>query len=95
MEENILNNLYNYSNINKHLLIKLKMKHTTHDTRHTFRSELDRLNVKEKIIDLILGYKSSEIGKRVYTHKTIEELEKAVNLVTYKKTNKLYVIFAS
>lgn len=79
----------------KDFMKELKMKHTTHDTRHTFRSELDRLNVKEKIIDLILGHKSSEIGKRVYTHKTVEELEKAVNLVTYKKTNKLYVISAS
>lgn len=79
----------------KNFMKDLEMDHTTHDTRHTFRSELDRLNVKDKIIDLILGHKSSETGKRVYTHKTIEELSKAVNLITYKKTNKLYVISAS
>lgn len=79
----------------KNFMKELEMEHTTHDTRHTFRSELDRLNVKERIIDLILGHRSSETGRRVYTHKTIEELEKAVNLVTYKKTNKLYVISAS
>lgn len=76
-------------------MAKMNMEHTTHDTRHTFRSELDRLNVKENIIDLILGHKSSGIGERVYTHKTIEELSEAVNLITYKRDKKIYVISAS
>lgn len=36
MEENILNNLYNYPNINKHLLIKLKIKYRSKTKLYKF-----------------------------------------------------------
>ena len=33
-------------------------------------------------IDLMMGHKSKEVGERVYTHKTIEELKSAIELIT-------------
>lgn len=78
----------------KNFMSDLEMEHTTHDTRHTFRSELARCNVQETIINLLLGHSASDTGRKVYTHKTIEELACAINLITYKKNKNLYVISA-
>lgn len=66
-------------NINK----TLNMNHTTHECRHTFISELDRLQANKVCVNLIVGHKSNDVGERVYTHKTIEELIETTNLVTY------------
>lgn len=61
----------------------LGMKHTTHECRHTFRSKLDSAGANKVCIDLIMGHKTADVGERVYTHKTIEELKTAINLLTY------------
>ena len=37
---------------------------------------------KNEYIKLMMGHKSTEVGERVYTHKTIEELANALALVT-------------
>jgi len=58
------------------------MEHTPHDCRHTFRSRLDSAGANKKCIDLMMGHKSKDVGERVYTHKTIEELKAAIELVT-------------
>ncbi|GHV41641.1 hypothetical protein FACS189490_08950 [Clostridia bacterium] len=57
--------------------------HTVHETRHTFRSRLDSAGANKRCIDLIMGHKSLDVGERVYTHKTIEELKIAVELITH------------
>ena len=57
------------------------MKHTPHDCRHTFRSRLDSAGANKKCIDLMMGHKSKDVGERVYTHKTIDELRAAIGLV--------------
>jgi integrase len=57
--------------------------HTPHEARHTFRSELDRREVTKTTINLLMGHASRDIGERVYTHKTIEELRNAINKITY------------
>ncbi len=54
------------------------MKHTPHECRHTFRSRLDSAGANKRCIDLMMGHKSKEVGERIYTHKTIEELEEAI-----------------
>lgn len=64
------------------LLKKLNMKHTPHECRHTFRSRLDSAGANKVCIDLMMGHKSKEVGERVYTHKTIQELAEALALVT-------------
>lgn len=59
----------------------LQMTHTPHECRHTFRSRLDSAGGNKVCIDLLMGHKSKEVGERVYTHKTIQELRDTVNLL--------------
>lgn len=51
-----------------------------HDTRHTFISELDRLKVNKITIKRIVGHSNDDVTEH-YTHKTLEELIAAVDLL--------------
>ena len=64
------------------IMAAAKLKHTPHDCRHTFRSRLDSVGANKKCIDLMMGHKSKDVGERVYTHKTLDELRVAIELVT-------------
>lgn len=55
--------------------------HLPHDGRHTCATALDNAGINRKIIQLILGHTSTEIGERVYTHKTTEQLVKAIDKI--------------
>lgn len=66
----------------KKVMGDLGMNKTPHECRHTFRSKLDSANANKKCIDLIMGHKSKEVGERVYTHKTLDELRHAVELIS-------------
>jgi len=57
------------------------MEHTPHACRHTFRSRLDSAGANKKCIDLMMGHKSKDVGERVYTHKTIDELKVAIEMI--------------
>jgi len=57
------------------------IEHTPHDCRHTFRSRLDSVGANKRCIDLMMGHKSKDVGERVYTHKTIDELKDAIELI--------------
>lgn len=59
----------------------LQTKHTPHECRHTFRSRLDSAGANKVCIDLLMGHKSKEVGERVYTHKTIQELIDTIALL--------------
>lgn len=59
------------------------MSHTSHECRHTFRSKLDSAGANKVSIDRIMGHKSGDVGERVYTHKSIEELKKTVEMLSY------------
>lgn len=65
------------------IMKQLKIEKTPHECRHTFRSRLDSASANKVCIDLMMGHKSKEVGERVYTHKTIEELKSAIELVTH------------
>ena len=58
-----------------------QMQHTPHECRRTFRSRLDSAGANKVAIDLMMGHKSSDVGERVYTHKTLQELKEAINLL--------------
>ncbi len=73
---------YLYYKIWDELMDKFKMDHTPHECRHTFRSRLDSAGANKKCIDMLMGHKSKEVGERVYTHKTLEELKYAIELIT-------------
>lgn len=64
------------------IMEKLKMQHTPHECRHTFRSRLDSAGANKVCIDRIMGHKSKGTGERVYTHKNIEELKLNIELIT-------------
>lgn len=72
-----------YTTFRKHfmnIMKVLKCKHTIHDTRHTFTSLLDPLAPPNALRSL-LGHKQGDITTRVYTHKTIRELRKTIELL--------------
>ena len=51
------------------------------DHSHTFRSRLDSLGANKVCIDKIMGHKTNDAGEEVYTHKTIQELKKMIELI--------------
>ena len=73
---------HQYREIFKETLSKYGITHNPHETRHTFRTRLDSAGANKKCIDLMMGHKSKDIGERVYTHKTILELQTAIELIT-------------
>lgn len=62
---------------------RIGAEHHTHDCRKTFRSALDKAGANKVCIDRIVGHKSGDIGERIYTLKTLEELREAMNLLDY------------
>lgn len=72
-----------YTTFRKHfqdIMKQLNCKHTIHDTRHTFASLLDAVAPPNDLRSL-LGHKQGDITTRVYTHKTIRELRKTIELL--------------
>ena len=67
----------------KDAMSALGMVHTTHECRHTFRTKLDAAGANGVSIDILMGHKSQNVGERVYTHKTIAELQKTVFLLDF------------
>jgi len=63
------------------IMEQMGMRHTVHETRHTFRSRLDSAGANKVCIDLLMGHKSADVGERIYTHKTLEELRAAIALL--------------
>lgn len=55
--------------------------HTPHDCRHTFTSLLDSAGVNQVCIDRLIGHASNSLTTRTYTHKTIEELRHAIEMI--------------
>lgn len=83
--------LYHYQHNFRDLHTELS-GHTAHDARHTLRNELRKLNVKDIIINSIIGHSNDDVGEDVYSHVSIEEKLEAIKLVTYKEQNKLYIL---
>ena len=72
-----------YTSFRKHfqdIMKQLNCKHTIHDTRHTFASLLDSV-ASPNALRSLLGHKQGDITTRVYTHKTIRELRKTIELL--------------
>lgn len=71
------------------LMESLGMEHHTHDCRKTFRSALDKAGANKVSVDRIIGHKSADVGERVYTLKTLDELREAINLLDYTLSDAL------
>lgn len=62
------------------ILAHLEPGHSPHDTRHTFVSKMDSLNVNRVTIQKIVGHSSKDVTD-IYTHKNLDELLAAVDLL--------------
>lgn len=82
---------YNYYFKEKHPFLNGK---TPHCGRHSLETELQRLNIKQTIVNSIIGHKNGDVGSDVYNHISVEEKIDAIKLVTYKKT-KIYELKTS
>lgn len=75
----------NYDRINwrywKPLMQKLDMDHLPHDGRHTCATLLDNAGANKTVIKKILGHAGHGMTEKVYTHKTIQQLVDAINLI--------------
>lgn len=65
----------------RNIMDMAEMKHIPHECRYTFRSRLDSAGANKRCIDLMMGHKSTDVGERVYTHKTLDELRQAIELL--------------
>lgn len=83
--------LYHYQHNFKDLHPEVS-NHTAHDARHTLRNELRKLNVKDIIINSIIGHSNDDVGEDVYSHVSIEEKLEAIKMINYKEQNKLYIL---
>lgn len=72
---------HTYSKYFKSLMNKLGMEHLPHDCRHTFASMANTAGVNPTSVKLIMGHASQDLTERVYTHKAVEELISAVNMI--------------
>lgn len=79
------NNLMKYWNYKEEkwakIIEQLEMEHLPHDCRHTFATLMDNAGANKVSIKRIMGHSSTDITDKVYTHKDIEELIKAIDLI--------------
>ncbi|GIO25294.1 site-specific integrase [Oceanobacillus sp. J11TS1] len=62
------------------IMKKLQMEHhRAHDCRHTFATMMDNIDVNRTAVKKILGHALDDITEKVYTHKNIEQLIKAID----------------
>lgn len=59
----------------------INCSHSTHDCRHTLATLLDKYGASPTAIRAILGHKHGDITTKVYTHKELRELRKAIELL--------------
>lgn len=65
----------------KPLMARLGMNHFPHDGRHTCATRLDNAETNKTVVKRILGHAGSGTTEKVYTHKTIQQLVDAINLI--------------
>lgn len=70
-----------YRTIFNRVMTAVKQKHTPHECRHTCATLLDNAGANETAVKRILGHASKSVTKKVYTHKSIHELKKAIDLI--------------
>ena len=57
--------------------------HRFHDTRHTFVTRATELNLKEVVLQKIIGHEADNIMRKVYTHISVEEMAVEINKLKY------------
>lgn len=63
-------------------IARIDTSHTPHDCRHTFATLLDNAGANQVSIKRLLGHSTgNDITEKIYTHKDIEQLRKAIELI--------------
>lgn len=70
-----------YETIFKKIMTALRLKHWPHDCRHTCATLLNNAGANTTAVKRILGHASKDVTEKVYTHKDLRELRKAINLI--------------
>lgn len=74
-----------YSNYRRekfdNIMEKLNMEHNPHDCRHTFATLMNRAGANKLSTKRIIGHASPDLIDKVYTHKDIEDLIEAIDLI--------------
>lgn len=65
----------------KKLMKKLNLNHKPHDCRHTFATLMDNAGANSLSIKKIMGHASKDVTEKVYTHKGIEQLLAAIDML--------------
>jgi len=65
----------------RNIMKRLDMKHTIHETRHTFRTWLNRASANIAFANKLMGHKCGDVGLEVYTHKNVQELRDTIELI--------------
>lgn len=63
------------------IMEQLGMSHKPHDARHTFATLMNNADANPTSIKKLIGHSSFTTTEKIYTHKDIEELRKAVELI--------------
>lgn len=73
-----------YQNRFENLMNSLNMNHTPHDTRHTFATRADEVNIPLPIIKLLLGHSlANDVTNDVYIHKNLNSLLMEIEKIRY------------
>lgn len=73
-----------HNGFNKAIAKNFTTEHHAHDTRHTFASRMRECKCDSLVLKRILGHKPESITERVYTHLSMDELRKNIELLNYK-----------
>lgn len=79
-------NLYGFTHNGLNKAIKLNIKttlHHAHDCRHTFTTKMRECGADPLVLQRLLGHASTSITERVYTHLSVDELRKNIELLNY------------
>lgn len=59
----------------------IETEHTPHDCRHTFVTALDNAGANKICIQKLVGHAGKDIDEKIYTHKNMDELRRAIELI--------------
>lgn len=65
----------------KKIMKKLNMEHKPHDTRHTFITKAKDAGINEYILKLIVGHEIQDITEKVYTHRTLTDMQNEIEKI--------------
>lgn len=63
------------------VMLATSCHHTPHECRHTCATLLDNAGANDTAVKRILGHASQGVTKGVYTHKSLHELKKAIDMI--------------